>query len=100
MPIGGFVINTLPEESREVAAHLGRMAGVDVHGSDAQGNIVAVIEAETSDLMEECVKQIEGLAKVLNVGAVYLHAEDEVEKIERGEIIPEHPFKKRKFKLA
>lgn len=100
MPIGGFVVNALPEDSREVAEQLERMAGVEVHASDAQGNIVAVIESETSDLMEEIVKQIEGLAKVLNVGAVYLHAEDEVEKIERGEIIPEHPFKKRKFKLA
>jgi nitrate reductase NapD len=100
MPIGGFVVNTLPEKSREVAAHLETMTGVEIHGRDEQGNIVAVIETETSDLMEECVKQIEGLAHVLNVGAVYLHAEDEVEKIERGEIVPEHPFKKRKFKLA
>ena len=100
MPIGGFVINALPEESLEVAAHLETMAGVEVHGSDAQGNIVTVIESETSDLMEECVRQIEALAHVLNVGAVYLHAEDEVEKIERGEIVPQHPFKKRKFKLS
>ncbi|MFO7830910.1 MAG: chaperone NapD [Desulfuromonadaceae bacterium] len=100
MPIGGFVVNTLPEESREVAEHLDRMTGVEVHGSDKQGNIIAVIESETSDLMEDIVKEVEGLVNVLNVGAVYLHAEDEVEKIERGEIVPQRPFKKRKFKLA
>lgn len=100
MPIGGFVITARAHECADVVAMLESLTGIEVHGSDAQGNIVTVIESPTSESMEESVKQIELLENVLNVGAVYLHAEDEVEKIERGEIIPEHPFKKRKFRLA
>ncbi|MFA5701149.1 MAG: chaperone NapD [Desulfuromonas sp.] len=96
MPIGGFIINTLAQDCDVVVTALEQMAGVEIHATDSNGNIIAVIEAQTSDSMEESVKEIEGLEQVLSVGAAYLHIEDEVDKIERGELLPSNPLKKNK----
>ncbi len=100
MPIGGFVINTLPQDCGAVVTILEQMPGLEIHATDQCGNIVAVIESRTTDSMEACVKDIEVLEQVLSVGAAYLHAEDEVEKIERGELIPSNPFEKSKKNKA
>ncbi|MDY0213731.1 MAG: chaperone NapD [Desulfuromonadaceae bacterium] len=100
MPIGGFIINTLPQNCAATVTVLEQMAGVEIHATDSNGNIIAVIESHTSDSMEESVKDIEKLEQVLSVGAAYLHVEDEVEKIERGELVPPHPFKKNKKQRA
>ena len=96
MPIGGFVINTLPQDCDAVVTILEQMPGVEIYATDLNGNIVAVIESQTTDSMEACVNEMEKLEQVLSVGAAYLHAEDEVEKIERGEQIPSNPFGKNK----
>ncbi|MEA3466041.1 MAG: chaperone NapD [Thermodesulfobacteriota bacterium] len=96
MPIGGFVVNAQPELVDEVAGQLNDIDDVEVHGFDESGNIVAVIDSVTSDVMEAQVKNIEALEPVLTVGVAYFHAEDEVEKIERGELVIENPFGRKK----
>ncbi len=89
MPIGGFVVSVLPADVERFKEKLETMENVDVYGWDEKGNIVVVIEAETSDLMEDVVERIKKMEEVLSVGLAYLHFEDEVEKIEKGEIKPE-----------
>lgn len=81
MPIGGFVINIDPTFKEKVLQELEKLEGVEIYGSDSRGNIVAVIDSETSEEMESSVEKISAINGVLTVGLTYLHAEDEVEKI-------------------
>ncbi len=96
MPIGGFIVNAQPEFVSDVAGQLNLIDDVEVHGFDESGNIVAVIDSVTSDVMEAQVKKIEALEPVLTVGVAYLHAEDEIEKIESGELVIDNPFGRKK----
>ena len=81
MPIGGFVINIDPTFKEKVLQELEKLEGVEIYGSDSRGNIIAVIDSETSEEMESSVEKISAINGVLTVGLTYLHAEDEVEKI-------------------
>ncbi len=94
MPIAGLVVCFLPEKLEEVKAFLEQLSGVEIHGWNDKGEMVVVYEGETLDEMEreikEWPKRIEG---VLSVNVAYFNVEDEVERIERGEYIPERPWK-------
>ena len=81
MPIGGFVINIDPTFKEKVLQEFEKLEGVEIYGSDSRGNIIAVIDSETSEEMESSVEKISAINGVLTVGLTYLHAEDEVEKI-------------------
>ncbi len=80
MPIGGFVINVDPKRVEESVESLKGFNGVEIHGTDAKGNIVAVLESSTSEEMDEMVKAIMKIETVYSVGLTYFNAEDEVEK--------------------
>lgn len=98
MPIGGFVITHAPGEREAAVAHLEGIDAIDVHGTDDDGNIVAVMDTETSVEMDDIVHALERNPLFLTVGLAYLHAEDEVEAMERGEIDPGSPFGSRRKK--
>lgn len=89
MPIGGFVITVDPKEIDVLKTELDARQECDVHGTDEKGNIVAVIETDTGDAMDAIVLALEKDDRVLSVGLAYLHAEDEIDKIIRGEITPD-----------
>lgn len=88
MPIGGFVIQIDTAARSEVFAPLGNMPEVELYGEDEKGNLVAVLDCETSQRMEKVVEEIAAIAGVLNVGLAYIHAEDEVERIAAGDYVP------------
>ncbi len=88
MPIGGFVIMVDPKDMQNILSELDKRHGLEVYGSDPRGNIVVVMETDTADEMELIVREISRISGVLSVGLTYLHAEDEVEKIEKGEFVP------------
>ncbi len=92
MPIGGFVVTVVPEESKAASAAISAMDGAEVHGEDDRGNLVVVLESETSEAMDQMVKEIRKLDQVLSVGLVYFHAEDEVERMESGSYVPSRSF--------
>ncbi|OQY21465.1 MAG: hypothetical protein B6I37_08695 [Desulfobacteraceae bacterium 4572_35.2] len=96
MPIGGFIVNTQPEFVTDVAGQLNLIDDVEVHGFDDSGNIIAVIDSVTSEDMESKIATIEKIDPVLTVGVAYLHAEDEIEKIESGELVIDNPFGRKK----
>ena len=92
MPIGGFVITVDPERKKEALETLAKYPQAEVHGADEKGNVVVVLETETSDEMEHLTKQLEKEESLLSVGITYFDAEDEVEKIEQGLIKPTFSF--------
>jgi nitrate reductase NapD len=65
------------------------MNGLEIHGSDEKGNIVAVLETRTTDDLEKLVKQVNAIETVLHVGLTYLNAEDEAELITEGAYTPQ-----------
>ncbi len=92
MPIGGFVVTVIPERSDEAERDLASMEGVEIHGRDDKGNLVVVVESDTSEAMEQLVKEMSARQFVLSVGLVYFHAEDEVASIESGKYVPSRSF--------
>jgi nitrate reductase NapAB chaperone NapD len=88
MPIGGFVIQIDTAARPDVLVPLGKMPEVELYGEDEKGNLVAVLDCETSQRMEKVVEEIAAIAGVLNVGLAYIHAEDEVERIAAGDYVP------------
>ena len=92
MPIGGFVINVDPKEKDEVIGRLTEFPQVEVHGADDEGNVVAVLDTKTSEEMEQLTRKLEQVDGVLSLGITYFDAEDELEKIESGELNPSFSF--------
>jgi periplasmic nitrate reductase NapD len=81
MPIGGFIINIDPENSIEALESLSCISHLEVHGSDDQGNIVAVLDTETSKEMQKIVDDLNKLEFVLTVGLTYINVEDEGQSV-------------------
>lgn len=92
MPIGGFVVNVLPEQKKTVLKTLARYPEVEVYGDDQRGHLIVVIETATSEEMEGLIARLSRIEGVINFDLAYLHGEDEVEKIEAGEIKPKIRF--------
>ena len=85
MPVGGFVININPDADEEIFPFLAGISGLEVHGHDELGNVVAVIDAKSSEIMQKIIKKINSHAAVLTVGLTYLNVEDEAESLAPGE---------------
>ena len=95
MPVGGIVVSGRSEDTQLIASSISELNGVEVHGHDENGNIVAVLDTESSESMEKLIDRINKHEKVLNVGLTYLNTEDEAEKLEKGEKLAK-PFGFRK----
>lgn len=95
MPIGGVVISSVPEKKTLVLAGLAAIGEVEVHGDDAAGNIVAVLDTVTSEEMEAIIDRINKDENVLSVGMTYLNTEDEAHRLAQGERLAK-PFGFRK----
>ena len=91
MPISGVVITGRPEDKSEILPVLGQMAGLEIYGDDERGNVVAVLETETSEEMEKLIDSIGKTPGVLHVGLTYLNTEDEAERLAAGREVP-RPF--------
>ena len=85
MPISGVVITSRPTAKAEVLRSLAAIADVEVFGDDEQGNIVAVLETESSEEMEKLIDRISKDPCVLHVGLTYLNTEDEAGRMAQGE---------------
>jgi len=91
MVIAGFVVQCQPESQQDTVAALEAIGQVEVFGADEKGNIVTVVDADSSADLEKIVKRMEKLDQVLTVGLTYLNMEDETGKIASGELSPD-PF--------
>ncbi len=88
MPISGVVVSSLPADVEEVMQYLATLAGVEVHGGDAAGNIVAVLETGSSETMQDLIDLIGKDRRILNVGLTYLNTEDEALQAAEGKKTP------------
>lgn len=95
MPIGGVVITSRAEMKDVVLADLAQYTELEIHGSDDKGNIVAVIDSESSEDMERLIDTINKHESILNVGMTYLNTEDEAARMAMGEKLAK-PFGFRK----
>ena len=95
MPISGVVIACRPEEKDTVLEGLAVYDTVEIHGVDHKGNIVAVLDTDSSEEMEKLIDLINRHEHILNVGMTYLNTEDEAERMAGGEK-PAKPFGFRK----
>ncbi len=100
MPIGGFVIGLDRSIQNEVLTQFAKFPQIEIHGVDEEGNAVAVIDTETSDEMEQLTRDLQKIDGVLSLGVTYFHAEDEIEKIESGELKPTLSFGRKGEKPA
>ncbi|MCL1980321.1 MAG: chaperone NapD [Proteobacteria bacterium] len=80
MPISGVVITTQPEDLDQTWQFLATCAGVEVHGANDQGNIVAVFDTRTIEEMECLLKTVNTYPLVLHTGVTYLNMEDVVDE--------------------
>ena len=83
MPIGGVVISTRPGDLEAAQKQLAALVGVEIHGADERGNIVAVLDARTSEGMEKLMQTINANPLILHAGLTYLNMEDVLEGPER-----------------
>jgi nitrate reductase NapAB chaperone NapD len=77
MPIGGFVINVRPDDREQAIQSLESVPKLEIEGSDEQGNVVAVIDTETSREMQGVIDQLNKIDTVLSVNLTYVNVEDE-----------------------
>lgn len=79
MPIAGVVISIHPDDVATACRQLAGLAGVEIHGSDDRGNIVAVFDTGTSEEMEQLLRRVNACPVVLHAGITYLNMEDVIE---------------------
>ncbi len=92
MPIGGFIINIDPKSKDATISCLKEYRQVEVHGVDDDGNVVAVLDTETFEEMEQLTKKLQQVEGVVTLGITYFDAEDELKKIEQGLLQPSFSF--------
>ena len=92
MPIGGFIINIDPKSKDATVSRLKEYKQVEIHGVDDDGNVVAILDTETSEEMEQLTKELQQVEGVVALGITYFDAEDELEKIEQGLLQPSFSF--------
>jgi periplasmic nitrate reductase NapD len=76
MPISGVVVTCAPGLSDTVVNVISGMEGVEVHGVLPDGQIVAVVEAETVDAEVSLVTQMHEIDGVAAVRLAYHNFED------------------------
>ena len=76
MPIAGIVLTTHPDDVATARLQLAEFAGVEIHGSDERGNIVAVFDTETPEEMEQLLQRVNACPVVLHAGVTYLNMEE------------------------
>ena len=76
MPISGVVLTTKPVKTVQAKTFLAGLSGVEMHGADAQGNIVAVFDTQTVEEMEQLMKQVNACPWILHAGVTYINMED------------------------
>lgn len=76
MPISGVVIKCVPGREDFVAGQARMLEGVDVYAAFPDGQVVAVIEAESVSMEADLAMQLQQVSGVLNVQVAYHNFED------------------------
>lgn len=76
MPVSGIVLTCVEGQSAEIAGRIAAFEGVEVHGVLPDGQIVAVVEADTVDNEVSIVSRLHEVDGVAMVRLAYHHFED------------------------
>lgn len=76
MPVSGVVVSCLEGCAGAVSGRIAAFDGVEVHGVLPDGQIVAVIEADTVDAEVRLVSQLHEVEDVVAVRLAYHNFED------------------------
>jgi nitrate reductase NapD len=77
MPVSGVVVSCVQDRADHVAGRMAAMDGVEVHGTLPDGQIVAVVEAETVNDEVAIVSHLHDVDGVVAVRIAYHNFEDE-----------------------
>jgi len=72
MAIGGIVITACPDDRKDTEIALARFPELTVYGSDERGNIIARVEGNDSESVEEVIRAIKLIETVCEVNLAYL----------------------------
>ncbi len=100
MPIASFIMTLDRHDPEQIIRNCQCDSEVEVHGLDDAGQAVLVIDATSSRRLEELATRLQQLDGVLSLVPVYLNAEDEIARIESGELRPEFSFGRKSEKPA
>jgi nitrate reductase NapD len=78
MPVSGVVVSCRQDTVDQIAGELSVMDGVEVHGILPDGQIVAVVEAETVNDEVAIVSRLHEVNGVVAVRMAYHNFEDEL----------------------
>lgn len=76
MPVSGIVVTCCEGCAADVVARMAAFKGVEVHGVMPDGQIVAVVEADTVNEEVDIVSALHEVADVLTVRLAYHNFED------------------------
>lgn len=76
MPVSGVVLRCLEGCADSVAAEISLISGVEVHGVLPDGQIIAVIEADTVQQEVNLVSELHDVKDVITVRLAYHNFED------------------------
>ena len=76
MPVSGIVVRCLDGSAAAVADRIAAFEGVEVHGILPDGQIVAVVEADTVQGEVDLVSQMHDVEDVITVQLAYHNFED------------------------
>jgi nitrate reductase NapD len=77
MPISGVVVSCLPGTGSAVAERIAGYGGVEVHGVLPDGQVIAVLEADTVEAEVDLVSTLHQVEGVATVRLAYHHFEDQ-----------------------
>jgi nitrate reductase NapAB chaperone NapD len=75
VPIAGVVVSTYRDKAGSLEEKLHVFPGVETHGGDGRGHLIAVLEAPDREGMETLIRRLEAMDEVLNVGITFLAAD-------------------------
>ena len=78
MPVSGIIITSVAGCADAVAARIATVEGVEIHGVLPDGQIVAVVEADTVEGEVQLVSQLHEVEDVVTVRLAYHNFEDVV----------------------
>ena len=76
MPVSGIVVRCLDGCADAVAGRMVSFEGVEVHGILPDGQVIAVVEADTVQGEVDIVSQLHDVADVITVQLAYHNFED------------------------
>ena len=76
MPVSGIVVRCLEGSADAVATRIAAFEGIEVHGVLPDGQIVAVVAADTVDGEVALVTELQDIEDVISVQLAYHNFED------------------------